>query len=172
MFLVLQVASVFLAAVAMALSLAHALEFPGKLRLDKQTYCAMQPIYYPGFTIGGGVGEGLGMIATLALLLLTPRTSAAFPWTAIGFVGLVAAHATYWILTHPVNNFWLKDQNLGGLGGSFFTFDPLKRKAQNSASDGDDVWERFRDRWEFSHLIRALFSATGLLALIVAVAVR
>lgn len=48
MFLVLQVASVFLAAVAMALSLAHTLELPGKLRLDKQTYCAMQPIYYPG----------------------------------------------------------------------------------------------------------------------------
>lgn len=172
MFLVLQVASVFLAAVAMALSLAHTLELPGKLRLDKQTYCAMQPIYYPGFTIGGGIGEGLGMIATLAFLLLTPRTSAAFPWTAIGFVGLVAAHATYWILTHPVNNFWLKNQNLSGVGGSFFRFDPLKRKAQNSTSDDDDVWEGFRNRWEFSHLVRALFSAISLLALIVAVAVR
>jgi hypothetical protein len=71
-----------------------------------------------------------------------------------------------------VNNFWLKDQNLGGVGGGFFKFDPLKRKAQTSTSDDGDVWECFRDRWEFSHLVRALFSAIGLLALIIAVAVR
>jgi hypothetical protein len=42
-----------LAAVTMALSLAHALELPGKLRLGKEQYLAVQPIYYPGFTIGG-----------------------------------------------------------------------------------------------------------------------
>jgi hypothetical protein len=44
-------------AVAMALSLAHALEFPGKLRLGKDAYLAVQQIYYPGFTFGGFVGE-------------------------------------------------------------------------------------------------------------------
>jgi hypothetical protein len=72
MFLLLQVVSVFLVSVAMALALAHALELPGKMRLDKETYLAMQPIYYPGFTMGGGVGEGGGMITTLVLLLCTP----------------------------------------------------------------------------------------------------
>lgn len=56
MFGVLQVLAVILVAVAMALSLAHALELPGKMRLDSETYYAMQPIYYPGFTIGGCVG--------------------------------------------------------------------------------------------------------------------
>jgi hypothetical protein len=71
MFLLLQVVSVFLVSVAMALALAHALELPGKMRLDKETYLAMQPIYYPGFTMGGGVGEGGGMITTLILLLCT-----------------------------------------------------------------------------------------------------
>jgi hypothetical protein len=35
-----------LAAVTMALSLAHALELPGKLRLGKEQYLAVQPIYY------------------------------------------------------------------------------------------------------------------------------
>jgi hypothetical protein len=58
MFFALQVATVFLVSIAMALSLAHALELPGKLRLDKEAYLTVQPIYYPGFTIGGGVGEG------------------------------------------------------------------------------------------------------------------
>ena len=49
--------SLLLVAVTMGLSLAHALEFPGKLRLDEPTYRAVQAIYYPGFTIGGLVGE-------------------------------------------------------------------------------------------------------------------
>jgi hypothetical protein len=52
-FEVLQVLTVLLVAVAMALALAHALELPGKLRLSKEQYLAVQPIYYPGFTFGG-----------------------------------------------------------------------------------------------------------------------
>jgi hypothetical protein len=35
---------------AMAMGLAQALELPGKPRLPKETYLAVQPIYYPGFT--------------------------------------------------------------------------------------------------------------------------
>jgi hypothetical protein len=54
---VLQVVSVTLVAVALAFSLAHAAEFPGKLRLSQKAYLAVQPIYYSGFTIGGGIGE-------------------------------------------------------------------------------------------------------------------
>ena len=61
MFVTLEVLAVSLVSIAMALALAHALEFPVKMRLDKQTYLAVQPIYYPGFTIGGGVGEGGGI---------------------------------------------------------------------------------------------------------------
>ena len=48
MFRTLQILAVFLVALAMALALAHALEMPGKLRLDKEIYKAVQTIYYPG----------------------------------------------------------------------------------------------------------------------------
>jgi len=69
MFRGLEVLTVLLVAVAMALALAHALELPGKLRLSKDAYIAMQPIYYPGFTIGGGgVHAGFAMLS-LALLV-------------------------------------------------------------------------------------------------------
>src|SRR5687768_11360968 len=102
----------------MALSLAHALELPGKRRLSKEAYLAVQPIYYPGFTIGGAA-EPLGLIATLALLFLTPR-GAAFWLTAAALAALASAHATYWLVTHPVNNFWLKDVELKGAGAAFF----------------------------------------------------
>ncbi len=69
MFVLLEIISILLVAVAMGLALAHALEFPGKLRLDEQTYLAVQTIYYPGFTIAG-ISEPLAVIATLVLLIV------------------------------------------------------------------------------------------------------
>ena len=42
MFDTLQVLTVLFVAVAMALTLAHALELPGKMRLTKEIYFAMQ----------------------------------------------------------------------------------------------------------------------------------
>jgi hypothetical protein len=65
---ILSVLALLLLAVTMGLSLAHALEFPGKLRLDEPTYRAVQAIYYPGFTIGGLVGEFGGLLALIVLL--------------------------------------------------------------------------------------------------------
>jgi hypothetical protein len=161
MYLTIQVLAVFLAAIAMSLALAHALELPGKLRLDKQTYRAVQPIYYPGFTIGGGVGEGLGMVAALVLLLLTPRATPAFWWTLAGLLALVAMHAVFWVFTQPVNRYWLQEQQLHGPAADFF--------ALRAGKAGDD-WVRLRNRWEYSHVARALLSGVGLIALIVAVA--
>jgi hypothetical protein len=164
MILALQVASVFLVSVAMALSLAHALELPGKLRLDRETYYAVQTIYYPGFTFGG-FSEGLGILALMILLLLTPIDGAAFMWTLASLGALIAMHATYWILTHPVNKFWLKDQDISKLGSGFFGFDPVNR------ARSETVWTRLRDRWEYSHVLRALFSTLALLALTIAIAI-
>jgi Domain of unknown function (DUF1772) len=169
MFLTLEVLSVCLVAVAMSLALAHTLELPGKMRLDRDTYLATQPIYYPGFTVGGGVGEAGGMIATLALLLLTPRSSAEFSWTLIAFASLVAMHLTYWVFTHPVNKFWLKEIQLKGFGGGFFRFDPRSRSAPVPGHEED--WKRFRDRWEYSHVIRAALAAFSLVCLVIAVAI-
>src|SRR5215510_11323188 len=108
MYLILQVTAVCLVSVAMALSLAHALELPGKMRLDKQVYLTVQPIYYSGFFIGGGIGAGGGIAVTLILVLVTSSRSPAFLWTVFAFVALVAMHAAYWILTNPLNKFWMR----------------------------------------------------------------
>ena len=169
MYLVLQVVTVSLVSVAMALALAHALELPGKMRLDKQTYLAVQPIYYPGFTIGGGIGEGGGIGATLILLLLTPSQSPAFPWTLIAFIALVAMHVAYWVLTHPLNKFWMRGQNLAGFSGGFLHFDPAKRQAPDASAEDD--WKRIRNKWEYSHVVRAVLAGISLIFLVIAVAV-
>ena len=119
---VLQVLTVMLVAVAMALALAHAFEFPGKMRLDRETYDAMQPIYYPGFTIGGGIGEAGGTIATLILLFLTPLGSADFWLTLVAFLGLIGMPAVYWLLTHPINQFWVAGVNLDRFSSGFLSW--------------------------------------------------
>jgi hypothetical protein len=167
MLLILKVVTVVLVAVAMSLALAHALELPGKMRLDMKTYKAVQSIYYPGFTYGG-FAEGLGMLATLVLLLLTPTNRPAFWLTLAAFVGLVAMHAVYWVITHPVNKFWLRETRLEGFGEKFFSLDPVN---QGTASEGrSDDWRKLRDRWEYSHVVRAVLAVIALIALIVAVA--
>jgi len=161
---VLQILTVSLVAIAMALALAHALELPGKLRLAKEQYLAVQPIYYPGFTVGGAA-EPLGLLMTLVLLFWMPRGGAAF-WLTVGaVVSLVAMHATYWLLTHPVNNFWLKDVDLKGAGAGFFSFDPFKRTSDPARAD----WTLYRDRWEYSHVVRAVFGLVSLILLVAAV---
>jgi hypothetical protein len=110
MFDTLQVLTVLFVAVAMALTLAHALELPGKMRLTKEIYFAMQPIYYPGFTIGG-FAEPASLILTIILLFFTPLGSADFWLTLVALLGLIGMQATYWLFTHPVNKFWLQDQD-------------------------------------------------------------
>ena len=89
-----------LAAVTMALSLAHALELPGKLRLGKEQYLAVQPIYYPGFTIGG-IAEPAVILAALALLIMSGALAA-----------LITVQVIFWTKTQPVNSFWLEETEL------------------------------------------------------------
>jgi hypothetical protein len=166
MLTILQVVSTLLVAAAMALSLAHALELPGKMRLSKEAYVAMQPIYYPGFTIGG-VAEPAGILALLLLVILTPSGTTAFWLTAAALLALAASHAVYWLVTHPINNFRLEDTKLAGAGARFFAADPLKRGESAERRD----WTALRDRWEYSHVARATLSFIALALLAVAIAV-
>jgi hypothetical protein len=166
MFNVLQILTAFLIAVAMAMALAHALEFPGKMRLTRETYFAMQPIYYPGFTIGGGIGEFGGLIATLILLFFTPWGSAEFWLTLVALLGLVGMQAVYWLLTHPVNQFWLEGETLNKFSAGFFSF------GANQSSETRPVdWTDLRNQWEYSHVIRAGFALVSLIAIIIAISV-
>ena len=155
----LQVVTLILVGMAMSLSLAHALELPGKMRLGKDAYLSVQTIYYPGFTIGGAA-EPLGLLALIALLVLMPFGSSRFWWTAAALLALLAAHLTYWFVTHPVNSFWTKDIALTGLGATFFSlFAP-------EASSGD--WSKLRDVWEYSHVARSVCAMASFVCLAMA----
>ncbi len=155
----LQVASLVLVAVARGLALAHALELPGKMRLNKRGYETVQAIYYPGFAWGGAAGEVGGILSTAFLLALTPAGGARFVWTLAGFVAIAGTHVVYWTVTHPVNNFWLRDTELARPASAFF--------AMFAAAPGAD-WRTLRNVWEYSHVARAALAMASLVALAVA----
>jgi hypothetical protein len=154
---IVQIVTVVVVAIVMSLPLAHALEWPGKLRLSKEHYFAMQPIYYPGFTYAG-------FAEPLSLLVLTPMGTGQFWSTAGAFLALLTMHATYWVLTHPVNNFWLEGFKLQGFARRFFEVG-----VSEQSSPMDSEWTRLRDRWEFSHMIRAILGLVSLVLIVVAV---
>lgn len=163
MSIALSVFTVILVAITMALSLAHALEWPGKMRLNREQYLTVQPIYYPGFTIGG-FAEGIGIIATAALLAITPYGTPQF-WLVVGaLVALVVMHLIYWLMTHPVNKFWLQDETLTASATRFFG-----TGKDGGASPARD-WTELRDQWEHSHLLRAVAAMLSLILLVTAVA--
>jgi len=159
MYRLLVILAAVLVAVTMALSLAHALELPGKMRLDKDTYLAVQKIYYPGFTIGG-IAEPLGIIALVALLALTPYASTRFWWTLAALLALTATHAIYWFVTHPVNLVWTKELPLTGIGATFFSLFAGEVRGDRS---------RLRDIWEYSHVARSVLATLSFVFLLIAV---
>jgi hypothetical protein len=163
MFTALQVLAALVVAITFSTTVGHALEFPGKRRLSEEQYRTVQPIYYPGFTFGG-ISEPVGMLILIALTALTPVGSAAF-WLTLGaLVSFVGVHATYWLVTHPVNNFWLGETELAGASKRFF--DVGKNHGPGTAD-----WTVLRDRWEYSHVFRAALAVVSLLLLVTAIAI-
>lgn len=156
----LRLITLVLIAVTAALSLAHALELPGKMRLNREQYLAVQPIYYPGFTYAG-ICEPLGVIALTALLILTQAGTPAF-WLIAGALAAAALEsALYWILTAPVNKVWVQGQRLSGSAQKFFG-------AGGGIGENLD-WKELRNRWERSHLCRAIAATAAFLLLATAI---
>lgn len=160
----LQIVTVILVAFAMTPALAHALEFPGKRRLSKNVYVAVQKVYYPGFTLAG-VAEPVAIIATLVLLFVTPPGHGPFWLTLFALLCLIGMHAVYWLVTHPVNKVWLEGEKLSESGVRFFS--TASGSGQSNASNPGD-WKQLRDRWEHSHVARAILAALALIVLLIA----
>ena len=107
--LILEVITIFLVAIAMSMAVAHALEFPGKLRLDHKTYATVQTIYYPGFTFGG-IGEVLAVVATLILMLSMRHDGVSFWWAFSAFVAIVR-YASCLLVHHSANKQTLAEES-------------------------------------------------------------
>ena len=134
---------------------------PGKLRLPRETYLAVQTIYYPGFAIGGAFGEFGAILATLWLIIVMPFGDVAFWLTLVALVCLLLMHAVFWLVNQPVNKIWLKQQKLGSAGAAFFA-------AGRESVPGDADWTSLRAQWEYGHVARALLALAALIAVAIA----
>jgi hypothetical protein len=100
-------------------------------------------------------------VLALAVLAFVSRGSGTIFWlTLAALLTLAAMHAVYWVLTQPVNNFWVKDLKMSRSGVRFFGLNAARR-----AAGQEPDWTELRDQWERSHLIRAALGVTGLLLL-------
>jgi hypothetical protein len=161
---VLQIVTVVLVALAMIPAVAHALEWPGKMRLGKDRYFAVQRIYYPGFTFAG-IGEPVGFISAIVLLILTPKGTAGFWLTLLAVVCLLGMQGVYWIFVHPVNKVWVQGESMSALGSGFFALGGPRVQSKTRAPE----WTQFRNRWEHAHLVRAGLVTVSFLALVIAI---
>jgi hypothetical protein len=150
--------SLFLVVLTVVTSFAHVLELPGKMRLTRDQYLTVQPIYYPGFTYAG-VAEPLSIVALAVLLWLSPRFTAAFWLLALALVAAMLTHFLYWVLVAPVNRVWLGGEALPDSARRFFGM---------TEDAGQTDWTALRDRWEWSHVCRAATSMTAFLLLVAA----
>jgi hypothetical protein len=155
----LQGLAVMLVALEWAMATAHALELPGKLRLDRDAYFAAQGIYYPGFTIAGGIAGPGGILALLILLFVTPTARSGTWLLVLALLGMIAVQAVYWIRIHGVNKYWMKGRPIGAAGEGFFKAGPTEETPAAS-------WTELRDRWEKAHAARAALATVSLVSLV------
>ena len=157
---VMQVLSIVLVAVGVALTLSHALELPGKLRRRRTPISPSSPSIIR-LHHRRGVRRIRRHGVDPVLLIVTPFATTSF-WLTLGaLVSLLIMHGLYWVVTHPVNKIWLKDQELQGAGAAFFGVGG--KDAAGHVEDQD--WTALRDRWEYSHVARAVFAMLALMAL-------
>jgi hypothetical protein len=138
-------ANLILAIVAVLPPLAHLLELPNKLALDRPLWLAMQQHLYRGWGPFLGGPTEIGALATTLLLLVRRRrhgrTRRLSILAAAAYAGMLAV---FFIFNDPVNaalNAW-----------SPATLPPN--------------WAHYRLQWETGHALAALFSLIGLLAVI------
>jgi hypothetical protein len=159
----LKIATIMAAALLMVTALAHALELPGKMRLSKDAYFAVQRIYYPGFTIAG-ISEPVSLLLILVLLFFVRQETLPFWLTLVALLALVGVSAIYWIFIHPTNKVWVRGEALGSMGAGFFS---LGRSPKQDGAQRSD-WTGLRNRWEYAHAVRAGFATVGFALLVIA----
>jgi hypothetical protein len=108
------------------------------------------------------------MLAAILPLFMIGRGHEAFRLTLFA-PALVVAHAVFWIVTWPVNRWWLSSQLLAGAGKRFFAtgISPAGAGTPEAMHRG---LEKLRDRWKCSPLLRVVRSMAAIVAWAVAVA--
>ena len=153
----LAVLAILTVALAAALAVAHAVEFPGKMRLSRDSFLVAETIYYPGFAIGGAL-EPASVVLIGILAIFAFHDGERFWLRVVALLSVSAMHIVFWTLVQSVDKFWLQDEHRG----------PAAAPREPEGSD----WKALRSQWEYSHIARGILGVIGLLALVLSVVSR
>ncbi len=130
--------AIVLTALALAPGLAHVLELPHKIALDREDYLVVQGIYR-GWSLLGIVLVG-ALAANVVVFLQSRRRGGAAEWALTAALLLIASLAIFFVWTYPVNQI----------------------TANWTVAPPD--WQALRARWEYSHAANALVTFLALCA--------
>jgi hypothetical protein len=145
----MQVATVLLVALVMGTTLAHALEMPAKMHVSGSFWIECQHTLYRFFRYIAGPIEVVAVLISAALAYFTFGRPA-FGASLVASLLLIIALIVWAVVTERVN----------------------RQVAKWTAADIPRDWERWRMRWEYSHLVRFLLHFVAFAALVVAALVR
>jgi hypothetical protein len=137
--------SLFCAALALGLTLAHDLEIPGKQQLSGAEWLAVQHTFYGGFAIVGGLAQIVGLISTGVLLSLLRQQRAAFVLTLIATLSFAGMLALFAFGNNPLNQ-------------QIATWTPQSLPAN---------WHEIRDAWDRFHAASSACAALAFIALLI-----
>jgi len=133
--------AIMLTAIAMGAALAHLFELPNKINVGAADYLTVQRNYDNWWIVGLSVP--LAFIAVLVLTISLRGTGVPFTLALIAPLLLVGEMVAFWGFTAPVN------------------------RATENWTMLPSNWQELRDRWEYSHAVRAILYvlATGTLVM-------
>ena len=141
--------TIIFASLSMATAFCHLLQLPTRMSYDGAQWVATQSLYQSFGTIDARIEASALLLATV-LLLIVWRRRPTFQWTLFGTVCLLAAHAAWWMFIVPANveiAKWTPDTVPAG-------------------------WTWWRNRWEYTHTVRAILDILGLSAFVLSVLVE
>ena len=137
--------SIMSTAVSMSAAVAHLMELPAKMSYDRDLYVRLHRTLYPNFGRFAGVAEILSVVLTAGLAWKDrQQRSDKLTLTTAAASSLVAAHGAFWTIVHPANTTMANW--------------PLEAIPPD--------WERWRERWEYAHALRAVLVTGALGALV------
>jgi hypothetical protein len=122
--------AIMLTAIAMGAALAHLFELPNKISINAADYLTVQRNYDNWWIVGLSVP--LAFISVLGLAIALRDTGTPFTLALIALALLVGEMVAFWGFTAPVN------------------------RATENWTMLPSNWEELRERWEYSHAVRAV----------------
>lgn len=144
---VIRFVNLLLVALTLGMTFSHALEYPGKAKLDGAEWLTVQHNVYLAFGVVGAIIEVTAILTTWIVFAQIRSWKLARVLTLLAGLATTAALGIWFGWVDPVNT---------------------ALKAWTPATMPDN-WMSFRDRWEAGHAVSAILFGLAFSALVVAI---